>query len=82
MNSDTMALDHILLMGRTTKDHKGLGFTEERLETKPPTLTNAVTKERNHHHKGGRKNNSSRKQRFRCYYYKKLGHIWRECFDC
>ena len=30
MNSSTMTLDKILLMGRTTKDHKGLGFMEER----------------------------------------------------
>ena len=26
-------------MGRTTKDHKGLDFTKERLETKPLALT-------------------------------------------
>ena len=26
MNSGTMALDQILLMGNTTKDHEGLGF--------------------------------------------------------
>ena len=30
MNSGTTTLDHILLMRRTTKDHKGLDFTEER----------------------------------------------------
>ena len=30
MNSSTTTLDHILLMRRTTKDHKGLDFTEER----------------------------------------------------
>ena len=31
MNSGSTALYQIMLMGRTTKDHKGLGFKEERL---------------------------------------------------
>ena len=79
MNSDTTDLDQIMLMGRTTKDHKGLGFTEERSDTKPYALTNAITISRNYDHKGGRKNHSSRKQRLRCYYCKKLRHIRREC---
>ena len=79
MNSDTIDLDHIMLMGRTTKDHKGLGFTEERSDTKPYALTNAITIGRNYHHKGGRKNHSSRRQRLRCYYCKKLRLIRREC---
>ena len=79
MNSGTTTLDQILLMGRTTKDHKGLGFTEERLETKPSAITNVVTANINHYHTGGRNNHSSRRQRLRCYYCKKLGHIRREC---
>ena len=38
----TTTLDQILLMGRTTKDHKGLDFMKERSKTKPHTLTNFV----------------------------------------
>ena len=43
MNFGTTALDQILLMRRTTKDHKDLDFTKERSETKPHKLTNVVT---------------------------------------
>ena len=68
MNFGTMTLDHILLMGKTTKGHKVLDCMEERSKTKPHTLTNAVTTCRNYHHKGGRKNHSSRSQRLKCYY--------------
>ena len=74
MNSSTTTLDQILLMRRTTKGHKNLGFTEKRSETKPPALTNVVITCRNYHHKGGRKNHSSKRhtqmlpmQEFRIY---------------
>ena len=42
MKSGTTTLDQIPLMGRTTKDHKGLDFMKERLETKPHTLKNVI----------------------------------------
>ena len=78
LNSNTTALDQILMMGRT-KGHEGLGFKEERSETKPLALINFFTIGRNYHHKGGRKNHSSRRQRLKCYYCKKVRHIWRKC---
>ena len=56
MNSSTTTLDYILLIGKTTKDHEGLGFKGESLETKSHAPTNVVQTCKTHYHNGSRKN--------------------------
>ena len=78
MNYGTTTLNHILLMGKTTKDNESLWFKGESLETKYHVPTNAIQISRIHYHNGSKKNRSSKRQNLRCYYCKKLGHIRKE----
>ena len=79
MNYGTTTLNHILLIGKTTKDHEGLGFNRESSKTKSHAPTNAIQTSITHYQNGSRKHRSSKTQNLICYYCKKLGHIQRDC---
>ena len=74
MNSNTTALEHILVMGKRNKDHEGLGFKGENSETNSSTPTKATQKGKNHYHK-----RKKALATLRCYFCRKLGHVKKEC---
>ena len=75
MNSSSAILDQILLMGKSTGGHEGLGFTRRSSGTEffPP-----ITIVHNIHQVDRIKNQLGSRRRI-CFYYKKQGHIWHEC---
>ena len=70
LNFGTMTMEHILELGKRTKDHEGLGLKEESLKSISPSLTKATQKGKNHYQR--------RKKpllALRYYFCKKMGHI-------
>ena len=72
LNSGTTTLERILEMGKKTKDHGGLGFKGENPGNN--VLIEETQRGKDHHHM-----RKTYLLALRCYYYRKRGHIRKEC---
>ena len=79
LNFCTIALDQILLMGKSPKSHEGLGYTREKSQTKCSIPKAAAPKRSAPKPKIEKKEQYSRTRELKCYYCRRLGHKRSQC---